>query len=68
MCDLETSRIGAPYIYDISNLRVKEDNDPDGGDTTGIPTLEHRFSYDAANSRQKFSDYVRRKSLTIVYS
>ena len=24
MCDLETSRIGAPYIYDISNLRVNE--------------------------------------------
>jgi hypothetical protein len=24
VCDLETSRIGAPYIYDISNLRVKE--------------------------------------------
>jgi len=23
VCDLETSRIGAPYIYD-SNLRVKE--------------------------------------------
>ena len=23
MCDLETSRIGAPYIYDISRLRVK---------------------------------------------
>jgi len=23
MCDLETSRMGAPYIYDISNLRVK---------------------------------------------
>jgi hypothetical protein len=22
--DLEISRIGAPYIYDISNLRVKE--------------------------------------------
>jgi len=22
-CDLETSRIGAPYIYDISSLRVK---------------------------------------------
>ena len=22
MCDLETSRIGAPYIYDISHLRV----------------------------------------------
>ena len=24
--DLETSRMGAPYIYDISRLRVKVDN------------------------------------------
>ena len=24
--DLETSRIGAPYIYDISNLRVNFDS------------------------------------------
>jgi len=24
--DLDTSRIGAPYIYDISNLRVKADS------------------------------------------
>jgi len=23
VCDLETSRRGAPYIYDISRLRVK---------------------------------------------
>jgi len=23
VCDLETSRIGAPYIHDISSLRVK---------------------------------------------
>ena len=23
VCGLETSRIGAPYIYDISSLRVK---------------------------------------------
>jgi len=22
VCDLETSRMGAPYIYDISRLRV----------------------------------------------
>ena len=22
VCDLETSRIGAPYIYDISSLKV----------------------------------------------
>jgi len=24
VCDLETSRIGAPYIHDISNLRVND--------------------------------------------
>jgi hypothetical protein len=24
VCDLETSRIGAPYIFDISNLRVND--------------------------------------------
>jgi len=23
VCDLETSRMGAPYIYDIGSLRVK---------------------------------------------
>ena len=28
VCDLETSRMGAPYIYDISRLRVKADNWP----------------------------------------
>ena len=26
VCDLETSRIGAPYIYDISNLRVNQES------------------------------------------
>ena len=26
VCDLETSRMGAPYIYDISRLRVKSGN------------------------------------------
>ena len=25
VCDLETSRMGAPYIYDISRLRVNRD-------------------------------------------
>ena len=24
VCDLQTSRMGAPYIYDISRLRVKK--------------------------------------------
>ena len=31
LCDLETSRIGAPYIYDISNLRVNAVVTPDDG-------------------------------------
>jgi len=26
VCDLETSRMGAPYIYDISHLRVNNNN------------------------------------------
>jgi len=26
VCDLETSRMGAPYIYDVSRLRVKYKN------------------------------------------
>jgi len=25
VCDLETSRMGAPYVYDISRLRVNKD-------------------------------------------
>ena len=37
MCDLETSRIGAPYIYDISNLRVNDIR------------LEHRPIYEKKN-------------------
>ena len=28
VCDLETSRMGAPYIYDISSLRVNISTDP----------------------------------------
>jgi hypothetical protein len=30
VCDLETSRMGAPYIYDISHLRVKINKEVDG--------------------------------------
>ena len=28
VCDLETSRIGAPYIYDIRSLRVNDNPYP----------------------------------------
>jgi len=30
VCDLETSRIGAPYIYDIRSLRVKRKAEEEG--------------------------------------
>jgi hypothetical protein len=36
VCDLETSRIGAPYIYDISNLRVKESPKHSSNPITGL--------------------------------
>jgi len=34
VCDLETSRMGAPHIYDISRLRVKET--PEVRDALGV--------------------------------
>jgi len=33
VCDLETSRMGAPYIYDIGHLRV---NVPQGRESGGL--------------------------------
>jgi len=36
VCDLETSRKGAPYIYDISRLRVKR---------LGISPLPRKYEY-----------------------
>jgi len=43
VCDLETSRIGAPYIYDISRLRVKN--------TTSFFGGSHKFFEDFLFSR-----------------
>ena len=45
MCDLETSRKGAPYIYDISSLRVKRgrtslEDDPREGRPKSATTPE----------------------------
>jgi len=43
VCDLETSRMGAPYIYDVSRLRVKACKGSDGRsapcDQRGSPDL-----------------------------
>jgi hypothetical protein len=37
-CDLETSRIGAPYIYDISKLRVNSKRQGKGKNTSEVET------------------------------
>jgi len=42
VCDLETSRMGAPYIYDISRLRV---NGSEEYQAEGVTTWNHRFSF-----------------------
>jgi len=42
VCDLETSRMGAPYIYDTSRLRVKRLVEGLSPQTTRLdPTLVH---------------------------
>ena len=40
VCDLETSRMGAPYIYDISHLRVKR-QPTDETELVPPPTYTH---------------------------
>ena len=40
VCDLETSRMGAPYIYDISRLRFKGLLQEAGRCT--VPLFDHR--------------------------
>jgi hypothetical protein len=44
VCDLETSRIGAPYIYDISNLRVKLQMSPIFTETSNHPDFFFAYS------------------------
>jgi len=46
VCDLETSRMGAPYIYDISRLRVKNRE------------LRRLFVPDRAGSKRRFEKTV----------
>jgi len=41
VCDLETSRIGAPYIYNISCLRVNEKHTENNQQSSGCSLVEH---------------------------
>ena len=42
VCDLETSTMGAPYIYDISHLRVN--NNDDDRERIPDPIFQTKFS------------------------
>jgi len=50
VCDLETSRIGAPYIYDISSLRVKGRKRTAG--VAGYATEENKWSPTTGSDRR----------------
>jgi len=43
VCDLETSRMGAPYIYDISTLRVKS--------TTFLQRNIHKYTWTSPDGK-----------------
>jgi hypothetical protein len=52
VCDLETSRMGAPYIYDISRLRVKR-VDQHSVMTRSSTVREMNKESDSTHTRQK---------------
>ena len=65
VCDLETSRMGAPYIYDIRCLRVNQHNIIVRSRTTGqwhkppIPACLHNTWPTTSPLTQRFSTFVR---------
>jgi len=62
VCDLETSRMGAPYIYDISHLRVKEFYDavPHANSLDGITLRASMISFlDNKKKRESHAEYCK---------
>jgi len=55
VCDLETSRIGAPYIYDISSLRVKSSVVFVASNVETCPLLRNYAAY-SGNSLRTFRE------------
>ena len=49
VCDLETSRMSAPYIYDISRLRVNIIEE--GGGYGGLFCAKFRYTWELCNAR-----------------
>jgi len=65
VCDLETSRIGAPYKYDISNLRVKVKN----SHIVIALTITYEYKYRNVNifTRHKLRLFVTQCKDWIIY-
>jgi len=60
VCDLETSRMGAPYIYDISRLRVNTTKMKSSGTPS---TSKIIVIWDVANDRSSLIYRVKMKAL-----
>jgi len=58
VCDLETSRMGAPYIYDISRLRVNNAEQ-------GIP---HLICGESLKSRTVKALFVNSNNFLLLYN
>jgi len=69
VCDLETSRMGAPYIYDISRLRVKRLYPADLVTNGLLSTQQHspatRPILAIDNRRENFNGSISYMSLTL---
>jgi hypothetical protein len=63
VCDLETSTIGVPYIYDISSLRVKQEaslsprSGPDVREVTKVGYVLNRHLLYACHTNRPFLRY-----------
>ena len=59
VCDLETSRMGAPYIYDISRLRVKFCFKVGLSATETLVLVQKAYGNEAVNRSNVFRWYSR---------
>ena len=59
VCELETSRIGAPYIYDISNLKVKKRISMHAHTPTHTHTHSHTYTHRHTHTHTHTHGYLR---------
>jgi len=68
VCDLETSRMGFPYIYDISSLKVKGRMCPVFMNTVWIHKTKLSVAHFAASCKlKKQRQYTKRRAVYISF-